>query len=289
MLKIVLVFRDVSSYLQWRAEFSGTVGHMASLGALHDGHAQNIRTIASSHDACVVSLMLNPLQFNDHIDLEKYVIDGDSDLAVCEENGATAVLEFSLESLNLVSPVIRFGWVPKHQGPECKHRPGHFDGVCFAIYRHLKIVQPDVSYFGVKDYEQLLLARSLVDELQMNVDIEALETARDESGLALSSRNVRLDASSKMVAPAMFRHMRGVVSLIADGGDHASALAAAKSALEAEVSDCFGVEYFELRDARDLSALTASTESAVLLCCISNSTVRLIDSCVFAVKKALVA
>jgi pantoate--beta-alanine ligase len=185
-----------------------TVGLVPTMGALHRGHESLIEQAAGECDEVVVTIFVNPLQFGDPGDLERYPRNEAADLEVCARTGATRVFVPSVVEMYPTWPtpplttvsVARLGtrW-------EGASRPGHFDGVATVVAKLFALAGPCRAYFGEKDFQQLAVLRAMVADLWLPVEIVGCPTVRDADGLALSSRNVRLDDDQRAVAPVLAR------------------------------------------------------------------------------------
>jgi pantoate--beta-alanine ligase len=208
-----------------------SVGLVPTMGALHEGHLALIRAARADCDDVVVSLFVNPAQFNEAADLAAYPRDEARDAALAAESGAD--LLFAPAADEIYPPgfatTVRVGAVSEPF--EGAHRPGHFDGVATVVTKLFTIVRPDVAYFGRKDAQQLAVIRRLVRDLELGVRIEAVDTVREPDGLALSSRNVRLAPDERRRALALKRGLDTAVAAPTNGGDLASARAAGEQAM----------------------------------------------------------
>ncbi|CAN5582737.1 pantoate--beta-alanine ligase [soil metagenome] len=201
------------------AQSSGTVGFVPTMGAFHDGHLSLLRAARAHNDAVVVSIFVNPLQFGPHEDLAAYPRDEARDLELAESLGADVVFAppveevFPPESGTIVSPG------PVGEPLEGAARPGHFDGVCTVVAKLLNLVVPHVAYFGHKDAQQVAVIERMVADLSFDVRIEVCDTVRDETGLALSSRNAYLGDEERARAGVLFRALEAGRAAVATGGD----------------------------------------------------------------------
>jgi pantoate--beta-alanine ligase len=178
---------------------------VTTLGALHIGHISLIARAAEENDLVIVSIFVNPTQFDDPEDYAKYPRDTAADTALAEAHGATICFVPEVDEM--------LGSVPRSvtvdPGPlgtilEGASRPGHFRGVATIVTKFFALVGPDAAYFGEKDFQQLVIVRSLVDELSFPIKVVACPTVREPDGLAYSSRNARLDATARAVAPTFY-------------------------------------------------------------------------------------
>jgi pantoate--beta-alanine ligase len=204
-----------------------------TLGALHDGHLAHVQRAAELADVLVVSIFVNPTQFSDAADLEKYPRTLDADLVALDAAGVHYVFAPSVEEMYPGGPTQTTVTAGTAGGLfEGASRPGHFDGVLTVVAKLLDIVTPNVATFGQKDAQQLFLVRRMVGDLNLPVRIEAIETVREPDGLALSSRNQFLDANQRRAARTLSVALEAVSSSADRGLD--AALAAGQGALMGE-------------------------------------------------------
>jgi pantoate--beta-alanine ligase len=183
----------------------GTVGLVPTMGALHDGHAALFARARSECGTLVASVFVNPAQFSDPGDFRAYVRDPDADAKVCRAHGVDVL--FAPKAAELY-PAGFATWVEPEGaafGLEADHRPGHFRGVATVCLKLFNIVRPDVAYFGRKDAQQLAVIKQLVRDFDLELEIRGVETVRDDDGLALSSRNLRLSPDERQQALAIPR------------------------------------------------------------------------------------
>lgn len=206
----------------WRNESLSPIAAVLTMGALHDGHAQLV-TYAKSHSPegtrVIATIFVNPTQFNNSTDLEKYPRTLDDDLEILAGVGVDAVfipsfLEIYPDGLSIASPI--------DPGPvgeilEGKIRPGHFLGMLTVVHRLLEITHANYSFFGEKDFQQLTLVRAMIKELALPIEIIGVPTVRDEFGLALSSRNRRLSATALTAARKIPIAMKAVSDAFKEG------------------------------------------------------------------------
>ena len=198
------VFDDLKAWREERRELTRaglTVGFVPTMGALHEGHLSLVRRSLSENDRTLVSIFVNPTQFDDQADLARYPRVVDADLAALQSVATDYVLLPRAEEL------YRDGFryrISEHEASatlEGAHRPGHFDGVLTVVMKLLQVVDPDRAYFGEKDWQQLSLVRGMVDAFFLPVTIVGCPTVRDSDGLALSSRNRTLPPADRERAP----------------------------------------------------------------------------------------
>jgi pantoate--beta-alanine ligase len=221
----------------------GHVGLVPTMGALHPGHLSLLQTARAESETLVASIFVNPAQFDDPRDLARYPRDEERDLRVAEEAGVDVLLVPPPEEMYPPG----FGtWVEvERQGAEGAARPGHFRGVTTVCLKLFSIVRPSRAYFGQKDGQQAALIRRLVRDLELSIEVRVLPTVRDQDGLALSSRNVRLSAEERERALALPRALHAARATV-------DPIAAARAALNGLDPDY--VEIVELGGARLLAA-----------------------------------
>jgi pantoate--beta-alanine ligase len=255
------------------------IGLVPTMGALHTGHLSLIRRAREDCDEVVVSLFVNPAQFDERADLAAYPRDESRDLALAAEEGADIVFAPAVDEVypNGFSTTVRVGGVTETL--EGAHRgAAHFDGVATVVTKLFTVVAPDVAYFGQKDAQQTVVIRRLVRDLDLPVRIEVCPTVREPDGLAMSSRNARLTPEQRRRAPALARGLAAAAALAAGGErDGAALVAAARDELEA---DAVAIEYLQLVDAEDLRPVGQVTGRCLLLVAGRLGTTRLIDNAV---------
>lgn len=211
------VLRTVAKMREARCAFDGSVGFVPTMGALHDGHKSLIVEALKHNDHCVVSIFVNPTQFNDPQDLNKYPRPEERDIELCKMWGVSTV--FLPQAAEMYADNYSFSVTEKVVsralcGP---FRPGHFEGVLTVVLKLFNIVQPTRAYFGEKDFQQFKLIQRMAEALHLPVEVVGLPTVREADGLALSSRNVRLTPQDRERAAWIPRVLR-------ESGDPKSAL-----------------------------------------------------------------
>ncbi len=194
------VFRQVDDWRRYRRTLQGTVGFVPTMGALHAGHGSLLERSVAENDYTVLSIYLNPTQFNNPADLDCYPQTLERDLALAAELGVHAVITPSYEQI--YGDGFRYQITENEFSTELcgAHRPGHFTGVLTVVMKLLNIVRPDRAYFGEKDYQQYLLIRDMCEAFFLDVEIVPAATVREADGLAMSSRNENLDAPGRIKA-----------------------------------------------------------------------------------------
>ncbi|MCD8186876.1 MAG: pantoate--beta-alanine ligase [Rikenellaceae bacterium] len=187
---------------------TASVGFVPTMGALHAGHISLVERCRRECDTAVVSVFVNPTQFNDPEDLVNYPRTPQADCALLEKAGVDFVFMPRESEIYPRQDLRRFEFGDLERVMEGEHRPGHFNGVAQVVSRLLEIVKPDRAYFGEKDYQQLAVIRQLVRQLHLPVEIVDCPIERDGDGLALSSRNMRLNAAQRESAPLIYATLR---------------------------------------------------------------------------------
>lgn len=190
-----------------------TIGLVPTMGALHEGHASLVRRSVAENDVTVVSIFLNPTQFNDPKDLERYPRTLESDCAILEECGAQIAFAPSVKEVYPEPDTRQFSYPPTDSVMEGARRPGHFNGVCQIVSKLFQMTDPDRAYFGEKDYQQIAVIRRMVEDLAFRVEIIPCPVIREEDGLAMSSRNTLLSPDEKNIAPNIYRILNESKSL----------------------------------------------------------------------------
>jgi pantoate--beta-alanine ligase len=210
----MIILKDVPSLKTERKKLKGSVGFVPTMGALHEGHISLIKRAKSENEHVVVSIFVNPTQFLEGEDLDKYPRKDEADIAICKKLGVDILFMPTIESiynkdeLLISAPKVR-GYVL-----EGAKRPGHFDGVLQIVLKLFNITTPTNAYFGKKDAQQLALITQMVKDYFLDLNIVPCEIVRDTKGLALSSRNVYLSQSEYLSALSISKSLREATNLI---------------------------------------------------------------------------
>jgi pantoate--beta-alanine ligase len=255
---------------------AGELGVVMSLGALHDGHRALIQAARTRCATVVVTVFLNPLQFAPTEDLSRYPRKLDSDMALCREEGVDAVFAPDVgEVYPGGPPLVRVSAGPLGDVLEGDARPGHFDGVLTVVGKLLHITAPDVTFFGQKDAQQVLLVRRMVTDLDFPCEVVTIPTVRAPDGLALSSRNVYLSDADRVVALALSRSLQAAAAAADQGADQVRAAALAALAEQPDL----GLDYASLVDPATLGEVPADfVGEALLVVAARVGSTRLIDN-----------
>ena len=259
-----------------RRDAGQVIAFVPTMGALHAGHARLIEAAAAASSCVVVSVFVNPLQFNDSSDFDRYPRTLEADAALCEAAGAQIVFAPSAAEM-YAQPQRSFVEVEEITDRLCgAFRPGHFRGMATVVLKLFNIVQPKLAFFGEKDAQQLAVIRRMVADLNVPVEIVGVPTVREPDGLAMSSRNRHLSPEERQIAPALYEVLRGVAGELAGGaGEIAPLLAEAASQLEARG---LRVEYLEVVGRDTMQPVERITGPALVAAAVWLGSTRLIDN-----------
>jgi pantoate--beta-alanine ligase len=277
MPRVIATIAQLREHLSAARTAGKRIGLVPTMGALHEGHASLIKQARAGSGVVVVSIFVNPIQFDREDDLRLYPRTMEADTALCESLGVDVIFAPSVDEMYPV-PLecsIDVGRVADHL---CgAFRPGHFKGVATVVMKLFQIVQPDRAYFGEKDAQQLAVIRRLVSDFNVPVEVEGVPTVREPDGLALSSRNGRLSAADRAVAIALYRALEAARARIVAGETDAAAVR--RSAL-ATVPQHQGlkVEYLEIVDPVDMQPVERVSGPVVIAGAMWVGGVRLIDN-----------
>ena len=196
-MKVIHTIKDLQAELSVLKAQGKKVGLVPTMGALHAGHASLVKRSVNENEVTVVSVFVNPTQFNDKNDLVKYPRTLDADCKLLEACGATYAFAPSVEEMYPEPDTRQFSYAPLDTVMEGAFRPGHFNGVCQIVSKLFEAVKPHRAYFGEKDFQQLSIIREMVRQMQFDLEIVGCPIVREEDGLALSSRNARLSAEER--------------------------------------------------------------------------------------------
>jgi pantoate--beta-alanine ligase len=252
------------------------VGVVPTMGALHDGHLSLARAAREQSDRVIVTIFVNPMQFNNPDDLTKYPRDEAHDLALLEAEGVDVLFAPGVDEVYPDGFATTVSVSGVSEPLEGAFRPGHFDGVATVVSKLFGMTQAGRAFFGEKDWQQLQVVRRLVEDLNIPIRIIGCPTIREADGLAMSSRNVRLSAAERAQAPALHQIMQAAAAEIRDGAPVGETLMNAQAAI-LEAGFC-AVEYLELRSVEGLRPMTNLSEPARMLVAAQLGDVRLIDN-----------
>jgi pantoate--beta-alanine ligase len=256
------------------------VGFVPTMGALHAGHLSLVHQAAKENAVVVVSIFVNPTQFNDPKDLDRYPRKLDTDVKLLESTPCNIVFAPAVNEVYPHTDTRQFNFGKLGEVMEGKHRPGHFNGVAQVVSRLFEMVQPDRAYFGLKDFQQLAIVKNVVKQLKLPLEIVPCDIIREKSGLAMSSRNELLSAEQRKNAAIIWQTLK-----------KAKELKGQKSVQELtewvmktiNKNPYLNVEYFEIVDDEQLETIKSWEEKNTKIGCLAAfcGKIRLIDNVVF--------
>ncbi len=275
---MIKLTQSIKDYHQEIKNFNGSIGLVPTMGNLHDAHLNLIKTSLGENELSVVTIFVNPLQFGKGEDFESYPRTLDEDIK------KIATLVTSKENIIVFSPKTSLEIFPRDfsttikVGPiggilEGEFRPTHFEGVATVVYRLLSLFKPTHAYFGKKDYQQLLIIKKMVKDLEIPVRIKSVEIGREKSGLAMSSRNSYLSSQQKKEALKLRTSILKIKRMIKRDG-----LNTAKELLKKIKNVDNRFNYLELRNAKTLAPITHNTKNIVILGTYQIEKTRLLDN-----------
>lgn len=260
---------------EWKSA-GQNVGVVPTMGALHAGHLSLVQAAKAACDRVIVTIFVNPKQFNNPGDLATYPRTEHEDTGKLAPYGVDLIYVPDPDQVYPAGFSTNVSVAGISEGLCGAHRPGHFDGVATVVAKLFLQTGADQAFFGEKDYQQLMLVQRLARDLDIPTQVIGCPTVRESDGLALSSRNLRLSDAARTIAPALHRAMRGAAGAIASGADVAKSIAGAcQAVVEAGYDD---VEYMELRAEGSLERLSAYSGPARLMAAANLNGVRLIDN-----------
>lgn len=276
-MKVIQTVGELRNELSIFRTQGKTIGFVPTMGALHEGHASLVRRAVSENDVAVVSVFVNPTQFNDKNDLIKYPRTLEADCALLEKEGVHVVFAPTVEEMYPEPDTRRFSYAPLDTVMEGKFRPGHFNGVCQVVSKLFYMVEPDKAYFGEKDFQQLAIIREMTRRLDIPVQIVGCPIVREADGLALSSRNARLTEEQRKQALVISKTLFDSIEYAKN-----HTVAETQAFVENRIAEADGLdlEYFELVDGTTLQKIISWGETDYAVGCITVfcGDVRLIDN-----------
>ena len=277
-MKIIHTIQELKAELSAARAAGKSIGLVPTMGALHEGHASLVRRSVAENDVTVVSIFLNPTQFNDPRDLERYPRTLDADCALLTQCGAQIAFAPSVAEVYPEPDTRHFSYPPTDCVMEGAMRPGHFNGVCQIVSKLFSYVEPDRGYFGEKDFQQIAVIRRMVADLGFKLQIVPCPVVREDSGLALSSRNSLLSPEEHAIAPQIYAALKASCDF---ARSHSVQLT--REYVEARVNAVPGlrIEYYSIVDAATLADVNDWSEAAEVVGCITvycgSKPIRLID------------
>ncbi|WP_194774971.1 pantoate--beta-alanine ligase [Pararhodonellum marinum] len=278
MIQILRTKAEVNEALADFRSSSQAIGLVPTMGALHEGHLALVRKAMSNGDVVVVSIFVNPIQFNNEEDLIKYPNTLDKDLDLLEKEGVRFVFKPENHTLYPNKPTLEINFGQVDQVLEGAKRPGHFNGVGIVVAKLLNIVKPNRTYFGQKDLQQVAVVRSLINDLSFSTSMEVVNTVREKDGLAMSSRNLRLGVEERMVAPLLYQCLNFAKGELLAGKEWFAVKEVVMARFEKE--PLARLEYFELVHTDTIALVNDLPSSGKRSICIAAyvGEIRLIDN-----------
>jgi pantoate--beta-alanine ligase len=276
------IFREIQPLKAFLVEkrLSGqSIGFVPTMGALHEGHLSIINSSINENSVTVCSIFVNPTQFNNAKDLEKYPRTLESDINLLERVGCNVLFCPEVKTMYGQESVIQFDFGQLDKVMEGEFRPGHFSGVALVVSKLFHIIEPDIAYFGQKDWQQFAIIRKLVQDLKFNVTLKSIPTVREADGLAMSSRNMRLTPGQREKALILYNSLNQARILLKKGMPISDVRIHYIHPLFRQ-DDEIKLEYFELVDSENLTPLKNVEESKTPILCTAAfvGDVRLIDN-----------
>ena len=261
---IVQTIAELKACLNGEREQGHSVGLVPTMGALHAGHASLVERSVKENDVTVVSIFLNPTQFNDKKDLERYPRTLEADCELLEKCGAQVVFAPSVDEVYPEPDTRVFSYPPTDAVMEGAFRPGHFNGVCQIVSKLFDYVEPERAYFGEKDYQQICVIRRMVEDLKMDINIVACPVIREESGLARSSRNTLLSDDERQLAAHIYR-------VLTESRKQQMSVAETHDFVVSEIDAIEGlkVQYFSIVDGLTLADVSTWDDAESVVGCIT--------------------
>lgn len=276
-MKIVNSIKELKQFLALEKRENKQVGLVPTMGALHAGHLSLVKRCIAENDVCVVSVFVNPTQFNDQHDLETYPRTLEKDCALLETAGCHYVFAPAVEEMYPEPDTRTFNFGTVSEVMEGARRPGHFNGVAQIVSKLFYAAEPDNAYFGEKDFQQIAVIRAMVDQLQIPVRIHACPILREADGLALSSRNTRLTPALRQKAPLIARTLKESITF-AGGKSVQETIDYVVDTINSDPD--MRVEYYEIVDGGTLESIREWSDTDYPVGCITVycGEVRLIDN-----------
>lgn len=276
-MKIVSKIQDLKGYLAQERLNNRRIGFVPTMGALHAGHLSLVKRCVDENDICVVSVFVNPTQFNDKKDLETYPRTLEKDCELLQSAGCDYVFAPSVEEMYPEPDTRVFDFGKVMQVMEGARRPGHFNGVAQVVSKLFYIVEPDNAYFGEKDFQQIAVIRAMVKQLGLSVKINDCPILREADGLAMSSRNTRLTLELRQKAPLIARTLKESTNFAPAKGVQ-EVIDYVVNTINQEPD--MEVEYFEIVDGNTLESIKDWKDTDYPVGCITVycGEVRLIDN-----------
>lgn len=276
-MKVIYTKNELFSLIEGYKKEGKCVGFVPTMGALHNGHLSLVKACKNSCDIAVTSVFVNPTQFNDPEDLKRYPRTPEKDAELLKTAGCDLVFMPSVEEIYPEKDTRKFDFGYLETVMEGAKRPGHFNGVGQVVSRLFDIVQPHKAFFGMKDFQQVAIIKNMVNQLKYNIEIIPCPIVREESGLALSSRNALLEKEHKKNAPHIYATLKKARNLVTE-----MSVADLKKWIKEEINNnpYLETEYIEIVDDTTLKVIENWNEKGTKVVCVAvyAGKIRLIDN-----------
>jgi len=277
----MVIFKEIEplkAFLDGKRAQGLSIGLVPTMGALHGGHLELVKASKKANSTTVCSIFVNPTQFNNPSDLEKYPRTAKQDIDALESVGCDVLFHPARETMYQKPSALKFDFGRLDKILEGEFRPGHFSGVALVVSKLFNIVNPHQAYFGQKDFQQFKIVSQLVEELNYDIELICFPTLREPDGLAMSSRNLRLSKAERQTALVLHRALNFAKDELKKGIDLKSIKAKVREMCDAEAN--VRLEYFELADTENLNLLddVKQTNQSILLIAGFVGEIRLIDN-----------
>lgn len=278
-MEIINSVKELKDKLYIHKSQKRSVGLVPTMGALHKGHISLVEKCSKENDITVVSIFVNPTQFNDKNDLERYPRTLEADCELLENIKVDIVFAPSVEEIYPEPDTRTFSYPPTDTVMEGKYRPGHFNGVCQIVSKLFDLVEPDKAYFGEKDFQQVAIIRAMVKDKKYDIEIRQCPIIREDDGLALSSRNALLTNQERLIAVNISKVLKNSIEYSKNHG-----LNDTKEWVINQINSIEGlkIEYYEIVDGETLESIENWEDSNNIVGCITvfcgSTPIRLIDN-----------
>lgn len=277
-MRIFKTIAEIQGFVSKNKISDKIIGFVPTMGALHNGHLSLVKTANQQCDITIASIFVNPTQFNNPEDLEKYPRTVENDIQMLQDEDCNALFLPDAKELYPEPARLNIDFGDLSNQLEGKFRPGHFDGVGLIVSKFFNIIQPHQAFFGQKDLQQFFIIKSLIEQLNFPIALEMVPTVREENGLAMSSRNMRLSKADKDEASLIYSSLREAQDSILKGESLKQVLRKIKELFNA--SERLNLEYFEVVHTNDFKSIDKVEEREKTAMCIAAEigSVRLIDN-----------
>ena len=278
-MEIINSVKELKDKLYIHKSQKRSVGLVPTMGALHKGHISLVEKCSKENDITVVSIFVNPTQFNDKNDLERYPRTLEADCELLENIKVDIVFAPSVEEIYPEPDTRTFSYPPTDTVMEGKYRPGHFNGVCQIVSKLFDLVEPDKAYFGEKDFQQVAVIRAMVKDKKYDIEIRQCPIIRENDGLALSSRNALLTSQERLIAVNISKVLKNSIEY-----SLSHSLNETREWVINQINSTEGlkIEYYEIVDGETLNSIDKWEDSNYIVGCITvfcgSTPIRLIDN-----------